>query len=68
MMMSHFLTSASKTFLPSECFHVHRNRALVAIQHGEVKAVRVGDIAQLTARRIALRVLELDDIRAHPCE
>jgi len=41
---------------------------LFAVQHGEVQAVGVRDVAQLAARRVALRVLELDDVRAHPRE
>jgi hypothetical protein len=46
--------------------HVHRDRALVAVQHGEVQAVGIRHIAQLPARRITLRRLELDHVRAHP--
>ena len=49
-------------------FHVHRDRPLVAVEHGEIKAVGVRHVAQLAAGRIALRRLELDDVRAHPGE
>jgi hypothetical protein len=48
--------------------HVHGDRALVAVEHREIKRVRVGDVAQLPTRGIALRILELDHVRAHPRE
>src|SRR5207248_11589955 len=48
--------------------HVDGDRALVAVQHREVQAVGFRHVAQLPARRVALRVLELDDIRAQPRE
>src|SRR5690606_27716736 len=37
-------------------FHVHGDRALVAVEHREVEAVGIRDIAQLPARGVALRV------------
>ncbi len=43
---------------------IHRNRALVAVQHREVEAVCVGEIPELLASCIASRRLEFDDVRA----
>jgi hypothetical protein len=48
--------------------HVDRDRALVAVEHREIQAVGVRHVAQLAARRVALRILELDDVGAHPGE
>src|SRR2546425_11423320 len=48
--------------------HVDGDRALVAVEHREVQAVGVRHVAQLASGRVALRVLELDDVRAHPGE
>src|SRR6266568_291689 len=48
--------------------HVDRDRALVAVEHREIQAVGVRHVAQLPTRRVALRVLELDDVGAHPGE
>ena len=46
--------------------HVDRDRALVAVQHREIQAVRIGHVAQLAARRIARGRLQLDHVRSHP--
>jgi len=47
--------------------HVQGDAALVAVEHGEVKAVDVGDVAQLATRDIApSRGLHLDDLGAEP--
>ena len=48
--------------------HVHGDRALVAVEHREVKAVGLRHVAQLAARRVSLRILELDHVGAHPGE
>jgi hypothetical protein len=48
--------------------HVHGNRPLVAVEHREIERVGIRHVAQLAARRVALRVLELDHVRAHPGE
>jgi hypothetical protein len=46
---------------------VERDAALVAVQHGEVEAIHVGDIAQLTPGRIAHpRPLDLEHVGAEP--
>src|SRR6202034_1880992 len=43
--------------------------SLIAIKHGEVQAVRAGQVAELDARYVAAAGwLELDDIRAQPGE
>jgi hypothetical protein len=52
--------------LAFRALHVDRDRALVAVQHGEIKTVGIRHVAQLAARRITLRRLELDHVRAHP--
>src|SRR4051812_10674079 len=48
--------------------HVDGDRALVAVEHREVERVGVRHVAQLAAGRIPLRILELDDVGAHPRE
>src|SRR6185295_467692 len=48
--------------------HVHGDRALVAVEHREVEAVGLRHVAQLAARRVAHRILELDHVGAHPRE
>ena len=47
---------------------VEGDAPLVAVEHREVERVGVRHVAQLAARRVALRVLELDHVRAHPGE
>ena len=47
-------------------FHVHGDRALVAIEHREIKAVSARHIAQLAARAVTLRRLKFDHVGAHP--
>jgi hypothetical protein len=44
---------------------IERDRALVAIERGEVLAVAVGDGRPRAQRIAALRMLDLDDIGAH---
>src|SRR6185369_12902972 len=34
----------------------------------EVQRIGLGNVAQLPARRVADRILELDDVGAHPCQ
>ena len=60
------LQQVDEHFLALRRFHVHRDRALVAIEHGEIQRIRTGHIAQLAARGIALGRLELDHISTHP--
>jgi hypothetical protein len=46
---------------------VQRQRALVAVEHGEVECVDVRDVAQLRARDVAgARALDLDHVGAEP--
>src|SRR5438270_12632061 len=46
---------------------IKRDRALVVVQHGEIEAVHIGNVAQLSARNIAdARTLDLDHVRAKP--
>jgi hypothetical protein len=49
--------------------HVQRQAALVAVEHREVEAVDVRQVAQLGARDVApARLLDLDHVGAHPGE
>src|SRR5690606_7015734 len=48
--------------------HVHGDRTLVAVQHREVEAVDIGDVAQLGTGDVAGGGLELDNVGAHPCQ
>ena len=46
---------------------IKRDRALVVVQHGEIEAVHIGNVAQLSARNIAdTRTLHLDHVRTKP--
>src|SRR3546814_10530526 len=46
---------------------VERDRALVVVQHGEVEAVDIGDVAKLAAGGVAdTRALDLDHVGAEP--
>ncbi len=48
---------------------VERNRALVVVQHGEVEAVCIGNVAKLPPRDVAAaRPLDLDHVCAKPRE
>src|SRR5260370_23078440 len=48
---------------------VDGDRALVVVQHGEIEAVDIGDVAQLAARDVAdARPLHFDHIGAEPGE
>ncbi len=62
------LQQVDEHLLTLGALHVYRDRALVAVEHGEVQAVGVRHVAQLPARRVALRRLELDHVRAQPGE
>ena len=56
-------------FLALLALGVERYRALVMVQHGEIKTVDIRDIAQLFARHITrARLLDLDHIGAEPGE
>src|SRR2546425_11168872 len=48
--------------------HVDGDRALVAVEHREIQAVSIRNVAQLAAGRVPLGILELDDVRPHPGE
>ena len=48
-------------------FCVERQGALVAIEHGEVQRINIGDVAQLASRHIASAgALDLDHVSAEP--
>src|SRR5262249_49534104 len=50
-------------------FHIDGDAALVAVQHGEIEAVRIGNVAQLGTRDIAApRQLDFDHVGAEPGE
>ena len=50
-------------------FGIERNRALVVIEHGEIKTVDIRDVLQLPTRDIARAgTLDLDHIRPEPCQ
>ena len=64
---SQVLISRSSTALTLRALGVDRHRALVVVEHREVQAVDIGDVAQLSPRRIALaRSLDLDHVGAEP--
>ncbi len=64
-----FLDKAGENLLAGRIFCVKRDRALVVIEHGEIEAVDLGNILQLTARDVANpRTLDLDDVSAEPGE
>ncbi len=50
--------------LPHRVLEVDRDGSLVAVEHREVEAVGVGDVAQLSAGHVARRRFQLDDVRA----
>ena len=62
------LQQVDEDLLALRRLHVDGDRALVAVEHREVERVGVRHVAQLAARRVALRVLELDHVRAEPGE
>ena len=52
---------------PLRILGVDRDRALIVVQHCEVKAVHIRDVAELAARDVAgARPLHLDHVRAEP--
>src|SRR6202041_2587677 len=54
-------------FLALGVLGVERDRALVVVEHGEIQAVRVRDVLQLTAGDVAnARTLHLDHVGAEP--
>ena len=66
---SHVLISRSSTSLPFGFLVLTRDRALVVVEHREVEAVDIGDVAQLAARGVALAgLLDLDHVGAEPGE
>src|SRR5437879_4022175 len=54
--------------LAFSALHVDHDRALVAVEHREVQAVCIRHVAQLAARSVALRRLELDHVGTQPCQ
>ena len=62
------LQQVDEYLLALGALHIDGNRALVAVEHREVERVRGWHVTQLAARRVALRRLELDHVRAHPCQ
>ena len=60
------LQQVDKHFLALRRLHVDRDRALVAVQHREIQAVRARNVTQLSARGVTLRRFELDHICTHP--
>ncbi len=64
-----FLHQRLEDFLALRILGVDGDRALVVVEHREIEAVDVGDVAQLAARDVALaRSLHLDDVGAQPCQ
>ncbi len=53
--------------LPALVLGIERDRTFVVIEHGEIEAIHLGDVAQLAARDITnSRALDLDDIGTKP--
>ena len=66
---SQCLISRSRISLPLRMLGVDRDRALVAVEHREVEAVRALHVAQLAARDVAdAGPLDLDAVGAHVAE
>ncbi len=64
-----FFHERFEDLLAFRIFRIDGDRTLVVVEHREVEAVGVGDIAQLLARDVACAgALYLDDIGAEPCE
>ena len=59
------LHQPGEDLLSALVLEVHRDRALVAVEHGEVEAVGVRDIAQLLAGGVPEGRLQLDHVRPH---
>src|SRR5665213_2538084 len=61
------LDQRGQDFLALRVLGVERDRALVVVEHGEIQAVDVRHVLQLTARDIAdARALDLDNVGAEP--
>ena len=65
-MTSQAWISLANSSRPLAILGVERDRALVAVQHGEVEAVDARQVAQLAARDVAARPLDLDHVGAEP--
>ena len=68
MMMSHFFSRSTNTVLPSALFMLTVIERLLQLSIVKYRLSALGHVAQLAARRVALRRLELDHVRAHPRE
>ena len=63
-----FFQQCFENFAASFALHVGNDRALVAVQHGEVQAVLVRIMTQLFTRNVTGRIFEFDNVRTHPCQ
>ncbi len=64
-----FLHQCGEDFLALGILGVERDRALVVVEHGEIQAVDIRLVLQLTARDIAnAGTLDLDHVGAEPCQ
>src|SRR5712672_895273 len=64
-----FLHQRGEDFLALGILGVERDRALVVVEHGEIQAVDIRLVLQLTARNIANPgALDLDHVGAEPCQ
>src|SRR6266404_8933133 len=64
-----FLHQRGEDFLALGVLGVERDRALVVVEHGEIQAVDIRLVLQLTARDIANPgALDLDHVGAEPCQ
>src|SRR6266403_136584 len=64
-----FLHQRGEDFLALGILGVERDRALVVVEHGEIQAVDIRLVLQLTARDIANAwTLDLDHVGAEPCQ
>ncbi len=63
------LDQRGEDFLALRVLGVERDRALVVVEHGEIQAVDIGFVLQLTAGDIAdAGALDLDHVGAEPCQ
>jgi hypothetical protein len=58
----------NKNLLTLGRLHVDRDRTLIAIEHGEVKAIRARHIAKLPSGCVTLWGFEFNNICSHPGE
>ena len=64
-----FFNQLFQNSLAFRFFGVQRQRTLVAVEHGEVQGIDVGNVTQLAARHVAgTGALDLDDVGAKPCQ